>query len=94
MVCWLKFLKFVNETLKDVEPNLPKRKALAIEILKKIEKEEGHDIEKIERRIASEGEEGVKRIAEELKKKHDRNIRNIKIEKIKKKKKVIEEAKS
>jgi histidinol dehydrogenase len=92
MVCWLKFLKFVNETLKDVEPNLPKRKMLAIEVLKQIEKEEGHDIEKIERRIKSEGVEGIKRIADELKKKDEKNIK-IKEKKLKKKKEIVEEAK-
>ena len=59
MVCWLKFLKFVNDALKDAEPNLARRKALAIEILKDMEKEEGHDIIKIEKRIKKEGKKGL-----------------------------------
>jgi hypothetical protein len=59
MVCWLKFLKFVNDALKGIEPNLARRKAMAIEILKDIEKEEGHDIVKIEKKIKKEGKKGL-----------------------------------
>jgi len=59
VVCWLKFLKFVNDALKDTEPNLSRRKALAIEILKDMEKEEGHNIAKIEKKIKKEGKKGL-----------------------------------
>jgi hypothetical protein len=59
MVCWLKFLKFVNDALKEIEPNLPRRKALAIEILKDMEKEESHNIVKIEKKIKKEGKKGL-----------------------------------
>jgi len=59
MVCWLKFLKFVNDALKGIEPNLTRRKAMAIEILKDIEREEGHNIAKIEKRIKKEGRKGL-----------------------------------
>ena len=66
MVCWLRFLKLVSDTIKDIEPNLLKRKRLAIEVLKDIEKEEGHDIEKIREAIEREGKEGLIRRAEKL----------------------------
>jgi hypothetical protein len=59
VVCWLKFLKFVNDALKDTESNLSRRKALAIEILKDMENEEGHDIAKIEKKIKEEGKRGL-----------------------------------
>ena len=93
MVCWLKFLKFVNDAIKDIEPNLPKRKMLSIEILKRIEKEEGHSIEKIEKRIMKEGEEGIKRIAKIISEKYgeQKKIEIGKERKRKKKKEVIEE---
>jgi superfamily II DNA/RNA helicase len=59
MVCWLKFLKFVDDALRGIEPNLARRKAMAIEILKDMEKEEGHNIAKIEKRIKKEGRKGL-----------------------------------
>lgn len=69
MTCWLKFLKFAIDSLKEFEPNLGKRKRLAIEILKDIEKEEGHDLAKIEKRVKSEGTAGILARARKKKKK-------------------------
>ena len=71
MVCWLKFLKFVNDALKQEEPNLVRRKALAIGILKGIEKEEGHDIAKIEKRVKKEGKKGLILMAKKKRKRKD-----------------------
>ena len=47
MVCWLKFLQRVADGIRPVEPDLAKRKRVAIEILKDLEKEKGHDVVKI-----------------------------------------------
>jgi hypothetical protein len=63
MVCWLKFLQKVSDMLKDVEPNLYKRKQLAISVLKELEKEKGHNIDAIRKAIEEEGVEGIKRRA-------------------------------
>ena len=71
MVCWLKFLKFVNDALKGIEPNLSRRKQLAIEILKDIEKEEGHNIARIEKKIKKEGKKGLLARAKKKKKQKD-----------------------
>lgn len=45
--------------LRDVEPDPYKRKELAIEILKELEKEKGHDAEAIGRAIVDEGKAGI-----------------------------------
>ncbi len=71
MVCWLKFLKFVSDSLKDIEPNLGKRKRLSIDLLKDIEKEIGHDVDKIGGLIKKEGKEGLKKRAKKKKKKKE-----------------------
>jgi DNA-binding transcriptional regulator PaaX len=59
MVCWLRFLGRVSGMLKGEEPSIAKRKALAIEILRDLEKEEGHNAEKIRTAIEREGKEGI-----------------------------------
>lgn len=67
MVCWLKFLKKVSDMLKDDEPNLYRRKQLAISILKELEKEKGHDVERIGKAIDEEGGQGIRRRARKRK---------------------------
>lgn len=62
MVCWLRYLNFVSDKLKKYQPNQQKRKRLAIEILKQIEREEGHNLEKIKETI--EREDLIKRAKE------------------------------
>lgn len=69
MVCWLMFLPRVAEFLKQLEGNVGERKRLSIEVLRDLEKEEGHDKERIEKRIKREGRKGIIKIAERLKKK-------------------------
>ncbi|MEM3030971.1 MAG: hypothetical protein QXH27_04510 [Candidatus Micrarchaeia archaeon] len=59
MVCWLRFLERVADLLKSIEPSLSKRKSLAIEILRELEREEGHDARAIERALEREGKEGI-----------------------------------
>lgn len=65
------FLQLVSDMLKEFEPNLSKRKQLAINILKDIEKEEGHNTEKIKKKIASEGKQGILLRAKKRKKKKE-----------------------
>ncbi len=69
MVCWLMFLPKIAGFLKQLEGNIGERKRLGIEVLKEIEKEEGHDKEKIGMRIEREGKEGILKIAERLRRK-------------------------
>ncbi|MEM4390056.1 MAG: hypothetical protein QXG98_05335 [Candidatus Micrarchaeia archaeon] len=59
MVCWLRFLERVSDMLRSFEPNLARRKSLAIEILREIEREEGHDARAIERALEREGKAGI-----------------------------------
>jgi hypothetical protein len=63
MVCWLKFLKKVSDMLKDIEPNISRRKHLAISVLKELEREKGHNVVLIGKAIDEEGAEGIKRRA-------------------------------
>jgi len=63
LVCWLRFLEKVSDMLKSIEPSLSKRKSLAIEILRELEREEGHDATAIERALVREGKEGILRRA-------------------------------
>lgn len=67
MVCWLKFLQKVSDILKDVEPNLYKRKEFSIEILKELEKEKGHNVVAIGKAIDVEGKAGIIRRFEKKK---------------------------
>lgn len=67
MVCWLRFLKLVSDSLRGVEPNLMRRKKLAIDVLKGIEEEKGHNIERIKETIEKEGAEGLIKRAKRLK---------------------------
>lgn len=57
----MKFLKKVSEMLKEAEPNLYRRKQLAISILKELEREKGHNEDAIKKAIESEGKEGILR---------------------------------
>ena|GEM_PF-2439036 len=67
MVCWLRLLKRVSEDLKSFEPDLVKRKRLAIEILKNLEKERGHNVEVMEKALEEIGAKGlVERARKEL----------------------------
>ncbi|MBI5158974.1 hypothetical protein HY992_02530 [Candidatus Micrarchaeota archaeon] len=68
MVCWLVLLPKVAEFLKELEGNAGERKRWAIEVLREIEGEEGHDKEKMRKRVDEEGAAGILRIAEKLKK--------------------------
>jgi DNA-binding transcriptional MerR regulator len=61
--------------LKDVEPDLYKRKQLAISILKELEKEKGHNIDAIRKAIEEEGTEGIRRRAKRKRKKERREER-------------------
>lgn len=69
MVCWLVFLPKVAGFLKALEENAGERKKLAIEVLRELEKEEGHDKEKMRKRVDGEGAEGILRIAERMRRK-------------------------
>lgn len=69
MVCWLRFLKEVSEMLKEVEPELYKRKQLAISVLKELEREKGHNVDAIRKAIEVEGKEGIARRARRKRKK-------------------------
>jgi len=69
MVCWLRFLRTVSDMLKGVEPDLYRRKQLAISILKELEKEKGHDVDAIRKALEEEGLEGIVRRARRRKKK-------------------------
>lgn len=40
--------------LKEIEPNVLRRKRVAIDVLREIEAEEGHDVEKIKKRMKKE----------------------------------------
>lgn len=53
--------------LKDVEPNLYKRKEFSIEILKELEKEKGHNVAAIGKAIDAEGKAGIIRRFEKKK---------------------------
>jgi len=64
MVCWLKFLQRVADGIRPVEPDLAKRKRVAIEILKDLEKEKGHDVVKIGKALDEMGEGGLLERAE------------------------------
>lgn len=65
MVCWLRFLQRVSEGLKTVEPDLQKRKRLAIELLRDLEGEKGHNVDEIGKALDEMGAEGLVRRAEE-----------------------------
>jgi len=60
MVCWLRFLKKVSDMLGEEEPNVYRRKQLAISILKELEREKGHNVEAIGKAIDGEGAEGIR----------------------------------
>ena len=66
MVCWLRFLKRVADDLKQFEPELARRKRLAIEVLRSYEREKGHNVEKIGKALDEEGMAGVLRRAAAL----------------------------
>ena len=68
--------------LKDVEPNLYKRKEFSIEILKELEKEKGHNVTAIGKAIDAEGKVGIIRRFEKKRKRRYR----MKLRKRKKKK--------
>lgn len=59
MVCWLRFLQRVSEMLKNVEPNIYARKKLALDVLKDIEREQGHDVARIKKTLDDEGAGGL-----------------------------------
>jgi len=82
MVCWLKFLPRVSEMLKDIEPNLYRRKQLAISVLKELEREKGHNIAAIEKVINDEGAEGIKKRARKRKRKKEKKEERIESEAI------------
>ncbi|MBI4399891.1 hypothetical protein HY570_04020 [Candidatus Micrarchaeota archaeon] len=67
MVCWLMFLQRVTNSIKSVEPNLYKRKQLAIEVLKEMEFEESHNLEKMKKSIEDLGDEGLILRAKDMK---------------------------
>jgi hypothetical protein len=93
MVCWLRFLKLVSDSLKSVEPNLARRKTLAIDVLKGIKEEKGHNIEKIKETIEKEGTEGLIKRAKNLKGASEDKAENKNVPLIlrRKKKKMIEQ---
>ncbi|QLJ52457.1 MAG: hypothetical protein Sv326_0282 [Candidatus Fermentimicrarchaeum limneticum] len=72
MVCWLRFLQTVSDMLKGVEPDLYRRKQLAISVLKELEREKGHDLDAIRKALEEEGVEGIVRRAKGRKKKRER----------------------
>lgn len=47
--------------LREEEPNLYRRKQLAISVLKELEREKGHDEKAIKNAIEKEGKEGILR---------------------------------
>lgn len=67
MVCWLRFLKLVSDSLRPLEPNMMRRKRLAIDVLREIEEEKGHDVEKIRETIDKEGVDGLIKRAKRIK---------------------------
>ena len=85
MVCWLRFLKRVFGALGNYEPNRLKRKALAIDVLKQLEREEGHDVAKIGDKLDREGDDGILKRAKDLSKREDREKPQV----VRKKKKKI-----
>ncbi len=75
MVCWLRFLQQVSEMLKSVEPDIYARKRLAIDVLKDIEREKGHDVARIKKTIDDEGAAGLAARAQQYIKKKARKRR-------------------
>jgi len=83
MVCWLRFLKKVSDMLGEEEPNVYRRKQLAITILKELETEKGHDVDAIGRAIDEEGAEGIRlraRKSKRDKKKEKRHTEEVETE--------------
>ncbi|MEW6329259.1 MAG: hypothetical protein AB1468_04025 [Candidatus Micrarchaeota archaeon] len=66
MVCWLRFLQQVSDALKSLEPDVYARKRLAIDVLKDIEREKGHDVARIKKTIDDEGAGGLEARAQFL----------------------------
>lgn len=66
LVCWLRFMRRVFDALGSFEPNKLRRKTLAIEVLKRIESEEGHNVENIGKELDKGGNAGIIRRAKEI----------------------------
>jgi len=75
MVCWLRFLQRVSEMLKNVEPDIYARKRLAIDVLRDIEREQGHDVARIKKTLDDEGASGLAARAQKFIKKKARKRR-------------------
>lgn len=72
MVCWLRFLKKVSDMLSKDEPNVYKRKQLAISVLKELENEKGHNIDAIRKAIDEEGAKGIRLRARKRRKRKEK----------------------